>query len=197
MSPSSATSPASSSTKQISLLARSRLLVLLCAALLLLVVIALSLRFFWREPPAPILPDESALSVNGYQSYQTLAAAEIEISERPLFWQTRRPLAEEIAEEPEPEAPPKANRNIDQFQLLGLFTASDAASAIVQYKKEKHRLRVGDSLEGWTLVGVEGNSALFTGEGNGAPESKVLYEPVVLPQQWPGNNDLLQNQSDF
>lgn len=184
-----------SSPPQVSLLIRARQLALTCVALLLLVALVALLRSLWRELPAPILPDESALSVSSYQGYAPLTA-ELQISQRPLFWQERRPLAEEV-EVVEPEPEPEVNRNIDKFQLLGLFGAGENASAIVMYKKEKHRLRLGDTLDGWTLMGVVDNSALFTSAGSDVPESKVLYEPVLLQQHWPGGNSPLQNQSDF
>lgn len=179
-----------------SLLVRASQAALGSLALLVAAVVLAVALYLTRGLPEPVLPGDEVMTQTLYEGYASTIVSELGISQRPLFWQERRPLPEEevvVEEEPVQEE----NRNIDNFQLVGLFNAGESSSVIVMYKDKKHRLRVNDELAGWTLVGIGDNKALFQGGGSQGVESKALYEPVLLPEQWPGGDSLLNNQSDF
>lgn len=180
---------------RISLLVRAAQVALSAFVLLIMAVILAVALYLVRGAPAPVLPDESVMTFNAYEGYGATAVHELSISQRPLFWQERRLHVEEDVVEVKPVK--EKNRNIDKFRLIGLFNAGTNSSAVVMYKDTKHRLRIDDELDGWTLVAVEDNAALFRSAGFPEAESKELYKPVVFPQQWPASDSLLNDQSDF
>lgn len=55
--------------------------------------------------------------------------------------------------------------DLPSFQLKGLTEAGDRSLALVEYEGQTVLLEEGESLAGWTLVGISGRSAEFTSEG--------------------------------
>ena len=188
-----------SEIRKTSLLARATQLAITAFLLLIAVIAGTVILFLFRSKPDPVLPDESVMTFTAFQGYVAPAEEQLTITERPLFWQERRPIAaEQNIEAPEPVI--EQNRNIDDFELIGLFKAGTNSSAIVMYKKEKHRLRLNEELAGWRLVDISDNAAAFE-ESSASAEEKIemlmLYDPISLPQLWLDNESQLNNPSDF
>lgn len=87
---------------------------------------------------------------------------------RPLFWEERRVVEEEVAEVPKP-----VNNQRDPFrgvQLLGIYLYGDQAGVIVNINGVKQRIKMGAEYEGWNLEFMSPDSVVFT-KGD---ENKVI-----------------------
>lgn len=183
---------------KISLLARAwQWAIALLVLLFVIAAIATSL-YLLLSKPEPVLPEEAVMTHEVYQGYDLDSMGELVISQRPLFWQGRRPIEKQEEVESAPVVA-KVNRAIDEFILVGLFDSGPDSSAVVIYKDKKQRIRVGETLEGWLLIDVEANQATFKGTfDESSPVEKIaLYEPVLFQQQWSGSGSELNNQSGF
>ena len=91
-------------------------------------------------------------------------------SERPLFSATRRmkvrPPAPEAAPKPEPTAP---ILSLDQWSLLGIFDSGEVEGALIRHPNSgRHRLVVGESVDGWELTSVDPRSVRFRSVAGGS-----------------------------
>lgn len=86
--------------------------------------------------------------------------------DRPLYALTRRPPPP-----PPPPAPPPPVDTLRNARLLGLLLSSpEAGTAILNVDGRNRRVRLKESVEGWTLQSIQGRSATFTNMG----ETRVL-----------------------
>lgn len=149
------------------------------ALVVLNMALALALAWLWItpagqlrnthwQPPAPQTSDYASMG----PALPGLAPADtrqfIGMLERPLFSPTRRP--------PPPPPPPKAQEptdNLSTAQLSGLFQGQGDGGAILQIAGKPRRVRLRESVEGWTLSAVHERSATFTRGG----QSRVLQLP--------------------
>jgi hypothetical protein len=142
-------------------------LVAVAATLLCLLQLAYgALRLGFLSEPDPILPVLEVGGQGGAADVEVVdAALSGEITGRPLFWETRRPLAAApVAEEVAEEKPEDAGE-LDKVQLVGIFGAGESAGIITLVEGKKRRILVGETLEGWTLDRVESDRAVLKNKG--------------------------------
>lgn len=113
-------------------------------------------------------------------------------SERPLFSATRRirvrPPAPEAAPKPEPTGP---ILSLDQWSLLGIVDSGEVEGALIRHPNSgRHRLVVGEQLDGWELTSVDPRSIRFKSVAGGAQAelSMVLATVEVLPVPEPSES---------
>ena len=145
---------------------RAELALLLAVLLLLALLLYQGLRLVSLSAPEPVLPVPGSLQAREVDLEQGLTDDESRaIRSRPLFWSSRRPL-EPRAEEPEPEpAEQQESGNIDKVKLLGVFGVGDSAGIIALVKGQRQRIAVGETVEGWKLIAVKLDSAIFARAG--------------------------------
>lgn len=90
------------------------------------------------------------------------------ILERPLFHETRRPIAPEIAAAPSSEtvAPtPASNQDVmppPDVRLLGILSGGARTAALISVKGDDARwLDQGTRIEGWTLLSIASDHIIF------------------------------------
>lgn len=104
------------------------------------------------EPVRPVIADAPSLpafEMDGNRYVATL--------ERPLFAPTRRP--------PPPQAAASAVEPLPDIRLLGLYSSGGASGVIASIDGTVRRLRVGESVSGWSLKEVKG-SEIVIGRGD-------------------------------
>ena len=160
--------------------------VTLAGVLLILLLITVSNLFSGLpEPrqPSPDLfanPDETS-----WRPQNETNVAFTAFSERPLFSATRRikvrPPAAEAAPKPEPTGP---ILSLDQWSLLGIFDSGEVEGALIRHPNSgRHRLVVGESVDGWELTRVDPRSVRFqsVASGSQAELNMALATVEVLP----------------
>lgn len=129
-------------------------------ALLLLVNI------FWQPAVSPHMPAELRMSAQNKESLGGLPEEEsLDFIFRPLFITSRRPMERVVvapAEVPEPLPSAPSSSVLDGYQLLGVFSSGEGGGVILLNDvKERSRLAVGESLQGWVLDRTDLRSAYF------------------------------------
>lgn len=135
-------------------------LAFLFGALLTAVVVAsafflFSLHGFVKEsvgvkvPPSDsLLPLELVNRKEGSKTTNNLV-------ERPLFWEGRRPIPEEAAEDVSIETPKLDMALPEGIKLLGVVVAGPQSEAILGFENDRLRAGIGDEVEGWLVENVE------------------------------------------
>ncbi|WP_158291754.1 hypothetical protein [Lampropedia puyangensis] len=103
------------------------------------------------------------------------------IVSQPLFesdrqWPKPAPKEEKA---PEPQAPVKDA--LDGIVLQGIYDQASSGMAIFSVEGKSHRLKVGESYEGWTLNKVEPLSASFSHATHG--EKSVELKRKIIPDE--------------
>jgi hypothetical protein len=133
-------------------------------ALVLLQLVWGGARLLLESDLEPIVPAESSLQVDDVR-YGAGLSEEMsqDIVSRPVFWQGRQAYTPAAAsgDVAEPEKPPR-NSEIDRVALQGVYAAGTESGVIVFYKDKRHRLRLDESIAGWTLSKVTRKGAVFT-----------------------------------
>ncbi len=133
-------------------------------AVVLLQIVWSGARLLLASDLEPILPAESSLQVDEIR-YGAGLSEEMsqDIVSRPVFWQGRQAYTPPAAsgDATEPEKLPR-NSEIDGVALQGVYAAGAESGIIVSYKDERHRLRLDESIAGWTFSELNGNGAVFT-----------------------------------
>lgn len=109
-------------------------------------------------------PDAVRLDVYGEITHlpapTSVSSAEfLTVTERPLFSRTRRPPAP-----PPPPPPPPVPVAPDIFSgavLKGVVTYQGGSGVILEMSGKSRRVKVGESLDGWKLLRVDGSIAVF------------------------------------
>ena len=106
-------------------------------------------------------------------------------SERPLFSATRRtkvrPSDPKAEPKPEPASPVLT---LDNWSLLGIFDSGEVEGALIRHPSSgRHRLVVGERVDGWELTSVDPRSVRFKSVAGGSQaELKMALATVtVLP----------------
>ncbi|MEO0436645.1 MAG: hypothetical protein AAF098_07035 [Pseudomonadota bacterium] len=138
------------------------------ALLLVLAVLAIQLggvawAYFRDARVGSVAPAADVLSVARSEQRRSITGSDsMQIKSRPLFWSSRRPEAPIpeviVAEEGGSQ---KAAGRIKGLVVTGAVGAGDEGMAIVEFKGEQFRLRVGEELEGWTLLPIDGGRVVF------------------------------------
>ena len=130
----------------------------------------------------PVAPARDSMLVSDAHEPGSITATQsLELQSRPLFWQSRRPSATPVQESnvdtPAGQAPA---RQLQQLAVSGVFGAGSQGGAIVEYKGERMRLRIGDEVDGWALQSVAPGEATFVSAGV-RDVRRLLPKPVVAP----------------
>ena len=159
--------------------------------LLLLVILLLGGGLAWQwfdenavprslawTPPAAVLP-ELAKPVPAPQPGASAAnpAQYLAMLERPLFAPDRRPPPP-----PAPPAPPPAPPPPDPLanvQISGIFSG-DPAGIIANVDGKARRVRINDSIGGWTLKSISGREVTF-GQGSDSRQLRMNYSRLGPP----------------
>ena len=114
----------------------------------------------WQAPP-PKLPVLSQ-STAAQQLQNTSAGNYAAITERPLFWPSRRPPPPEVVQATQPVVDFLKNA-----ELLGTFTSQQGGGAILRLSKKGKVIRIqqGETVNGLTLLAVNSVSAQFGSNG--------------------------------
>ena len=136
-----------------------------------------------RAPAAELLaiPDASSLRESAPKAPSSGAFAD-----RPLFSSTRRikvaPPPVEVDAPKEAESP-AVTINLEGWALLGIFDSGEIEGGLIRRSDGKrHRVKLGEAIDGWELVSVEPRSIRFTsGDGRSAELDMTLATVAVLP----------------
>ena len=114
------------------------------------------------EPPRPQKTDYRAMLPPVGDSLPVNTSQFVVLLERPLFAANRRP--------PPPPPPPEPVvaalvDNLSTARLMGVFQSSGGGGVIIKMGGADKRLRVNESIEGWTLQSIAGNTVTFAGQG--------------------------------
>ena len=115
-----------------------------------------------RDEPAAVRPalDETRLA---FAARSGDVAAYRETLERPLFVAARRPVA------PQPAPAADADSVADprqEMRLLGLYGSGREGGAVILHGDKAQRVRFGERIGGWTIVGAEGRTATLMRAGH-------------------------------
>ncbi|MDH5857677.1 hypothetical protein [Lampropedia aestuarii] len=122
------------------------------------------LRSDW-QPPAPLIPDYSAVLDGALLPGQLTAKEYTNTIERPIFevdrtWPKPAPKPEEKPAEAVTEEVPK--NALDGVVLQGIYDQSGSGMAIFSAEGKSHRLKVGEEYEEWTMTDITPLSAHFS-----------------------------------
>ncbi len=151
---------------------RVELLVLLLTLALLMQLAWGVFQLFLPSMPSAVRPADDAMRVVGLDARGSVAPEQrTEVRQRPVFWESRRPVevesaTEQVVEVDEPEDAKLGS--LKSVKLTGVFGGGDSAGIIFLAKGKEHRIMVGDEVNGWTLESVDATHAHFSGNGREA-----------------------------
>lgn len=142
------------------------------------------LRLLLLEPPEPIPPADATLRVEAILGEELAASEEVpDLVSRPLFWPGREPFVPASGPVEEPQEQPAKAASIRDLKLLGVYSAGGNSGIIVQHKGERRRMGLDESVDGWQLVMMSDDGAVFQSGG----EVRTLQLEHALPA--PGGGD--------
>ena len=161
----------------------------LAAVLLMLLLVTVSNLFSGLPDPRQPSPDLFANpDETSWTSQDETTGAVTAFAERPLFSATRRikvrPPAAEAAPKPEPTGP---ILSLDKWSLLGIFDSGEVEGALIRHPNSgRHRLVVGESVDGWELTSVDPRSVRFKSVAGGSQAelnmSLATVEVLSVPE---------------
>lgn len=110
----------------------------------------------WQPPPAQKI-DFAAMVPALPPIGPTDTSQFIAMLDRPLFSVTRRP--------PPPPPPVEVQDNLSSAKLYGIYAGEGSGGVILQIAGKNRRLRLHESIEGWTLQSIQGRVATFSRNG--------------------------------
>ncbi|WOJ96524.1 hypothetical protein R0137_14920 [Congregibacter brevis] len=110
------------------------------------------------------------------------APQSLQLQARPIFWASRRPNANAVAQQPVAGSTGKAARRLEGLQVAGAVGAGDQGKAIVIYKDKLMRLGIGDRVAGWSLQSVSLDQVVFVSAGL-RDVRRLTPMPVVAAQK--------------
>lgn len=134
--------------------------------------LALALLAWWLwpraaqwQPPAPIAPDYASALQDAALPGHLNASDYTEVVKAPLFETSRQ-----WPDAPPPPAPPEAPKTpqpapkdvLDEARVLGVYDQGSEGAVILEIEGKARRLRLGESVEGWTLRAIDGLSVRLT-----------------------------------
>ena len=157
---------------------RIELAVLVLLVLLLTSAVLGGFRLVASNEPASVFPSADSLAVQALQLDTGLTAEQAaEILNRPLFWQSRRPLVPPPKVVAKPK--PKAAKKLDGVTLLGVYGAGDGLGLIATVDGVFSRINKGQSVKGWKFSGYEEGAAVFVSGGKKSVLPLELTAPSV------------------
>ena len=165
---------------------RIELAVLVLLVLLLFSAVLGGFRLVASNEPDPVFPSADSLAVQALQLDAGLTAEQAaEILNRPLFWQSRRPLVPPPKVVAKPK--PKAAKKLAGVNLLGVYGAGDGLGLIATVDGVFSRINKGQSVKGWKFSGYEEGAAVFVSGGKKSvlpleqttPSVKVVSVPTA------------------
>ncbi len=160
---------------------RVELLLLVVGGLLCLQLLYSGVRLARLSAPPSIPPAAESLEVATVGERADVTESESELlRSRPLFWRTRRPTeaAATTAVVKQEDTAKSGNGNIDKVKLRGVFGSGDSAGIIALVNGKKRRIRVGDTVEGWTLIAVKSDRGVFDNAGR---KSQLMLKRIAVP----------------
>ena len=127
----------------------------------------------WTPPP-PRLPDASLYQLPSSPGARFALAPEESLAARPLFSESRRPPAPDVAEGGSKDEPDPL-RNV---KVLGFFGSGKDAGGIFLLDGRVSRIRVGEKLGPWVLGAIKGTRAELSRPGR----QRTFLELKHLPQ---------------
>lgn len=121
----------------------------------------------WQPPEArkadlasmlPVLPGVGSADTSQF----------VAMLDRPLFTITRRPPPP-----PPPPQPPPPSDNLSTARLSGVYQGEGVGGVILYIAGKDRRLRLNETIEGWTLQAITGRDVAFTRGG----QRRVLTLP--------------------
>ena len=165
---------------------RIELAVLVLLVLLLFSAVLGGFRLVASNEPDPVFPSADSLAVQALQLDTGLTAQQAaEILNRPLFWQSRRPLVPPPKVVAKPK--PKAAKKLAGVNLLGVYGAGDGLGLIATVDGVFSRINKGQSVKGWKFSGYEEGAAVFVSGGKKSvlpleqttPSVKIVSVPTA------------------
>ncbi|MBP6599932.1 MAG: hypothetical protein KA216_10885 [Giesbergeria sp.] len=132
----------------------------------------------WAEP-APLTNDYLQMLPTLPARQQVDTNRFLALLERPLFQLSRRPPP------PPPPSAPEVAPVVDTLsaaQLSGVVVGDGAASAIITIAGKGRRVRLNESVDGWTLQSIQGRSVTFASGG----QTRVLQLPRAAVANFSG-----------
>ena len=155
---------------------RIELAVLVLLVLLLFSAVLGGFRLVASNEPDPVFPSADSLAVQALQLDTGLTAEQAaEILNRPLFWQSRRPLVPPPKTVAKPK--PKAAKKLAGVTLLGVYGAGDGLGLIATVDGAFSRISKGQSVKGWKFSDYEEGTAVFVSGG----KKSVLPLELTVP----------------
>jgi hypothetical protein len=128
--------------------------------------------------PEPLRPAQDSLAVQTLQLDEGVPPDQgAEILSRPLFWQSRRPLAPPKKVVVKPKAP--APQKLKGVVLHGVYGTGDGLGLIATVDGTMARIAKGQSVKGWQLKSYENGVARFSSAGRKATLPLALTTPSV------------------
>jgi hypothetical protein len=134
------------------------------------------MRLALQSDPEPIAP---ALATLQRQDILQGAGGEPggEFVSRPLFWPGRETYQPSPGEPLPVEQQTRQVKELKNMKLRGVYAAGENSGIIVEYKDVQRRLKIDDTIDGWTFTMMSTEGAIFE---NGE-ESRVLELQHVIP----------------
>ena len=148
--------------------------------------------------PEPLEPAQDALKVGALTLDAPLdEPASAALLARPLFWNSRRPLEAKpvIVEKPVVKVKP-APKKLEGVELHGVFGTGDNLGLIATIDGKMGRIRPGDLVKGWRMLGYEGGLASFENGGTTRTLRLELTTPSVVVKQEARTEDEKPASSD-
>ena len=157
---------------------RIELVVLALLALLLVSLVFGGLKLVASSELEPVFPSADSLAVQTLQLGEGLTDEQAaEILNRPLFWQSRRPLVPPPKVIAKPKA--KAPKKLEGITLLGVYGAGDGLGLIATVDGAFTRINKGQSVKGWQFSAYEDGAAVFVNGGRRTRLPLELTAPSV------------------
>lgn len=110
--------------------------------------------------------------------------AEINLLDRPVFWQGRRPLvvdesSEPVSQpafEPEPVVLSSLPESLTDFRLRGVFFWDENKGMVYDLAEQRHRAMLGDKVAGWVLTEIDASGITLHWQGGQELEETRYFE---------------------
>ena len=126
----------------------------------------------WTPPP-PRLPDASLYQLPSSPGARFALAPEESLAARPLFSESRRPPAPDVAEGASKDEPDP----LRDVKVLGLFGSGAEGGGVFQVAGKVIRLRVGESIGPWVLRSVSGLRLELSRKEGGRATLELKHQP--------------------
>lgn len=137
-------------------------------AVLLLAALWQGMALLLLSEPDPIMPAEATLKFGDFATGVKPApdGIAVDLVSRPLFWAGRAAYTPQGVETAPVSAAPVGKRDkLENVKLLGVYGSGKKAGVILSYGGEQQRLKLDQSVDGWTLAGVDEDGAHFEADG--------------------------------